>query len=78
MFNKAILIIGLVLIGTSLGVSSNERHQWKYKCIKPRYFDRIERTANQLGRQGWEMVNFSSHIAPTHVETWTVCFKQPM
>ena len=86
MFNKAILIIGLVLIGTSLGVSSveaerfeNERQQWRYECKEAGSIRLIERTANQAGEMGWEMVNFTVRSeSKAGGERYGVCFKQPI
>ena len=86
MFNKAILIIGLVLIGTSLSVSSveverfeSERQQWRYECKEAGSIRLIERTANQAGEMGWEMVNFTVRSeSKTGGERYGVCFKQPI
>ena len=85
MFNKAILIIGLVLIGTSLGVSSveaerfeSERQQWRYECKEAGSIRLIERTANQAGEMGWEMVNFTAVMTTNRIKYYDVCFKQPI
>ena len=83
MFYKAILIIGLVLTGTSLGVSSveaerfeSERQQWRYECKEAGSIRLIERTANQAGEMGWEMVNFTAVMHTNATKHYDVCFKK--
>ena len=79
MFNKAILIIGFVLIGASLGVSSNERHkpieeQWEHRCYGDRAFSEVQTQMVRRGLQGYELVT----LLHTDKIGFFACFKRKM
>lgn len=60
MVKKSMTVIILVLIGLfTLGQTSKEQanlQQWEYKFV----FSGLEKKANELGAQGWELVAIES------------------
>ncbi len=46
------------------------RQHWEYRCIRESRVDQIQAEANQLGKQGWQMV--------TAVLTGTSSFADPI